>query len=151
MSGILILIALTAFGAVMILLNVALRSSRLRMVELAEEMLADPAMGHEDRELIDHLIDTAFSFRVAFLAIPAALAAMFEIILGEAWERDALDPRFGELTSRYVASVSAVNPIGAIIAAPIVLTAGIFAGLFGKQSMPVAMERQAIRASRAVA
>lgn len=140
------------FSALYICISLSMRNFRLRLVDIAEELLADKSLSRETKDDINHLIDTCMSYKVAFFLPLAALASAADTILGINHPTEELDDdeRYHDLVGRYFVSVIAANLIFAPVAILSVLLFGLVDLLFGRNSKVEFVEQPALRASHAV-
>jgi hypothetical protein len=71
------ILAGAVFPLILLGLNWAVRPARVRMYTLAEQLIADPRTTGRQRDRFNHLLDTAFAFRVAFVWIQSAVLDVF--------------------------------------------------------------------------
>ena len=145
-------LALAAFAAVVLVINLAMWPLRTGMVAIAENLLSDKSYTEDEHRLVDHVLDTAFSFRVGFLIPVAAVAVIADILLGTKPEYSPIfnESRFVQLFGRYVLSILAVNPLMAFVSIPLILIGSLFQAARNGLSPSVSFEGQAVRASLAI-
>ena len=127
-------LALLLYVLVLTATNLLAQRLRLRMVDVAEEMLAEPRWNQRQRDEINLLLDSCTSFALGGLLPIGVIKALVRGIQGRLpvrnqWERELLaDRRFGEILTYYIVSLLAANPFASLITLPaMLLSAGILA------------------------
>ena len=122
MAGYLAVVAILAFVA---------HPLRRRMIEIAEEMLAEPSLAPVNRDRINHLLDTCMSFRVGLRLPFAILSQIIDDFLRLPLHRSPSqkelmkDERYTQLLGRYSLSVLAANPLAAIATSILIIPGAI--------------------------
>jgi hypothetical protein len=131
--GILIGAAFALYALVHIGLNLAMRRARIEMVELAEQILADPAVSDAGKYEVNHVLDTCMSFKVGAIVPIAVIGVFIDEVRGapEPADEFAGDTRFTRLLLLYYASVLAANPLLAIVSIPIALVGTFITATIG--------------------
>src|SRR4051812_16650918 len=116
---------LLGYAAFVVLLQVALQPMRLRMVDLAESMLAEGHWNKDQREQINLLLDRCASLSISIMLPIAAATSLLMDVMGvdthvPGWMRRLdEDERFHALISRFIVSVLGANPIAAMFTVPL--------------------------------
>lgn len=111
-----------------------LRRTRIELVDIAEEMLADDSLSEASRLEINNLLDTAMSFRVGILIPVAQILFCIHMVMRVPDEPDdqvSAHPKFNDLMLRYVLSNAGNNlPAGIVtlLLMPLVWMVGIACG-----------------------
>lgn len=143
---------LLGYAAVTVGLAMLAQPMRLRMVDLAEEILADEQFSERERDLINHLLDTAFSFRVGLQMPLAVLTTIANDVLRvpnelPATKRLMQDERYHGVLLRHFLSVLAGNPIVAPITIALMIISLIVDLATSSSNPRDAVEASVLRAS----
>jgi uncharacterized membrane protein (DUF441 family) len=145
-------VALIGYVILVTALALAAHPMRIRMVELVEDILAEPQWNAAERLRLNQLLDTCMSFRVGLMVVVAALSVIVDVALGRVEEPPAStarlrkDARYHSIVVRYFVSVLAANPIAAVAAVPLMIMALIAEQMIGG-TMRAAVEEAALKAS----
>ena len=115
-----VVLALVGYAALVATLLVVTQPLRLRMIDVAEGMLAERRWNAAEREEINQLLDTSMSVKIGLMLPVAAIASiMFDVLRTRTeWpasiRRLEEDHRFHELSRMYIVSVLAANPLAGV-------------------------------------
>jgi hypothetical protein len=148
-------LAIMGYGGLVVVLAIALQPLRLRMVDLAESMLAEGHWNQDQREALNTLLDTCASFGNAFLFPVVIVSALTSDVLREEVEapdwckRLEEDERFQGLIWRYFVSLLAANPIVAVLSIALMLLHLFVAAISRVATLTVAFQQPVLRVSAA--
>lgn len=150
-----IFLALIAYVVVMVGLLYLIHPVRMKLVEIVEEMLAEPRWNDEQREYLTNTADHCMSFATGLLLPFGILSIMLDDLLrrdttSESMRELDADPRAAQIAWRFVLSVAAANPLAALLAFPLFVASlflrVIMAGRPAKSAWENTLEESALRA-----
>jgi hypothetical protein len=105
-----------AYPLILLATNVLAKGPRKRLFSLAEELRKDSRSNSDDRDHLDHLMDSYISFKVTMFLIPMTLLFMSweKIVSKKPFTRNSWlvnEERYHQLVRDYVLSIFAVNPL----------------------------------------
>lgn len=150
-------LALIGYAALVVVLALILQPMRLRMIDTAEEMLAERHWNKDQRENINDLLDSCASIG-ASIALPVALViSIFAETLRlepeqPIWlKRLGEDERFHALLNRYFVSLLGANPLIAMVTVPLMVLNVVVAAVVRSSTLRSAIEEPILKSATASA
>jgi hypothetical protein len=151
-----VVLALLGYAGLVIALALALQPLRLRMVRLAETLLAESHWNRAEREEINSLLDTMDSlahsiiFPIALIFGAGMTVFGYELPRDRNLERLAKSETFDEFTTLYFVSLLGANPFVAVITIPLIVICTPIMLLGCRGSFMESVEKPVLQASTVV-
>ncbi|MDF2496050.1 hypothetical protein [Sphingomonas sp.] len=147
-----ILLLLVAYGAIVIATTLLSQPARVRLQEIALDILDERHLSQDDRETVEWMIQSSSS-SVVGLMLPFAAAYLLAGALlgarpnGTGQSKLRQNPRYDEMAGLYVASIMACSPFASLVAAPFIIAGVMLTAIRGNRSLVAAAEAPALKAS----